>query len=156
MTKKMNMKYYISIFMILVFSLGLQAQQQDRQEKIKALKIAFFTERIGLSSEEAEIFWPLYNEHEQKKEALRKQERREIRDKIAARENFSEAEANAILNTYLELEESQEELDKEFYLEMAQKLSAAKVLKLFRAEHEFRRRLLREYRKRGGRNMPIP
>ncbi len=156
MKKKMNKKYYISIVMSLVFGLALQAQQQDRQEKIKALKIAFFTERIGLSSEEAEIFWPLYNEHEKKMEALRKQERREIRDKIAASENFSEAEANAILNRYLELEESQEELDKQFYLEMAQKLSAAKVLKLFRAEHEFRRRLLREYRNRGGRNMPRP
>ncbi len=150
----MNKKYFIALMACLLFGTVLQSQQQDRKEKIKALKIAFFTERIGLTSEEAAIFWPLYNEHEEQKEALRQQERREIRDKIAAREDFDEAEANAILNTYLSLEESQEELDKAFYLDLAQKLSAAKVLKLFRAEHEFRRRLLREYRNRGGRNMP--
>ena len=154
MKTKMKTTYMLAVAVSLLFLSGLRAQEQERQEKIKALKIAFFTERIGLSSDEAEVFWPLYNEYEAKRESLRQQERREVRERIAEKENFSEAEANGILNRYLEIEEAEEELDQTFYRELSQRLSAAKVLKLFRAEHEFRRRLLREYRNRGGRQMP--
>ena len=154
MKTKMKTTYMLAVAVSLLFLSGLRAQEQERQEKIKALKIAFFTERIGLSSDEAEVFWPLYNEYEAKRESLRQQERREVCERIAEKENFSEAEANGILNRYLEIEEAEEELDQTFYRELSQRLSAAKVLKLFRAEHEFRRRLLREYRNRGGRQMP--
>lgn len=146
----MSKKWIALAFLTIFSSAGLFAQQEGNKEKIKALKIAFFTERIELSSEEAAVFWPLYNEYESKREALREQERQEVRDRIGATDNFDEQEAKTILSRYLELEEQQEELDKQFYRELAAKLSAAKVLRLFRAEHEFRRRLLREYRKRSG------
>ena len=32
------------------------AQKDDNQEQIKALKVAFFTERLGLNAQEAAIF----------------------------------------------------------------------------------------------------
>lgn len=146
----MSRKYIILIIVAMIGSAGLFAQQGAKKERIKALKIAFYTERIGLSSEEAEVFWPLYNEYESKREALRNEEQKEVRDRIGATNDFDEQEATEILNRYLQLEEQQEELDKQFYRELAAELSAAKVLRLFRAEHEFRRRLLQEYRKRGG------
>ena len=139
---------YIATATCLLLMIGIRAQHEEKKEKIKALKIAFFTERIGLSSQEAEVFWPLYNAYEEKREALHAQERSEVRHKVASVDQMSEAEANAILKRYLELEEAQEELDKKFYRDLAKRLSASKVLKLFMAEHEFRKRLLREYRSR--------
>ena len=154
--EKMNKHYIIAVVAAVLFGMALNGQQQDGKEKIKSLKIAFYTEKVGLSSEEAKVFWPLYNDYEQKREALHRQERSEIRDRIAGKEDFSESEATAILNRYLELEEAQEELDKAFYRELASKLSAAKAIKLFRAQHEFRRKLLREYGKRRGKDRPRP
>lgn len=153
--QKMNKNAIITVVAALLFGVFLHGQQ-DGKEKIKSLKIAFYTEKIGLSSEEAKVFWPLYNDYEEKREALHRQERSEIRDRIAGKEDLSESEATAILNRYLELEEAQEELDKAFYRNLAQKLSAAKAIKLFRAQHEFRRKLLREYGKRGGKDSPQP
>ena len=75
---------------------------------------------------------------------------KEVRNRIAATNSFSESQAKEILNRYIAIEEEQEELDKNFYREMETSLSASKTLQLFRAEHEFRRRLLKEFRKRQG------
>ncbi|WP_445382486.1 hypothetical protein [Robiginitalea sp. IMCC43444] len=146
-------KIYLQCVLIIpfvLFSLMGHAQDRPNQQKIKALKIAFFTERLELSPEEASVFWPIYNKYEQEKERLRNMEIREVRSRIAAANSFSESEAKQILNRYIAIEEEQEELDKNFYREMAASLSASKTLQLFRAELEFRRRLLKEFRKRQG------
>lgn len=139
--------------LLLLGSASLRAQQEDNQEKIKALKVAFFTEQLSLTSKEAAVFWPLYNAYEAEKETIMDQKRREVYDKIGGAQPYSEAEARAILSRYQELEEREEALDRKFQTELAATFSATRTLKLFRAEHEFRKRLLREYRKRNG-NMP--
>ena len=145
---------YTTILALLLFgSVSLQAQQEDNQEKIKALKVAFFTEQLSLSSKEATVFWPLYNAYEAERESIMDQKRREVFDKIGGAQPYSEAEARAILNRYQDLEEREDALDRKFQTDLAATLSATHTLKLFRAEHEFRKRLLREYRKRNG-NMP--
>lgn len=130
--------------------LGVRAQDDRSKEQIKTLKIAFFTEQLNLSPEEATVFWPIYNAHEKEKEALRDQQRREIRDRFPNLDEVSEKEARNALERYLEIEELEEELDKAFYEEIAREFSAVRTLKLFQAERDFRRRLFQEYRKKRG------
>ena len=134
----------------LLMLLGVRAQEDRSREQIKTLKIAFFTEQLSLSPEEAAVFWPIYNAHEKEKEALRDQQRREIRDRFPNLDQVSEKEARNALERYLEIEEREEELDKAFYEEIAREFSAVRTLKLFQAERDFRRRLFQEYRKKRG------
>ena len=129
----------------------IMGQRPENNEQIKALKIAFFTEKLELTSEEASVFWPIYNAHENSKEELREEQRKEFRDRFERLESLSEAEAKSTLERYLELEEKEEELDKAYYKKISKEFSAVRTLKLFQAEQEFRRRLLQEYRKRKGR-----
>jgi hypothetical protein len=138
---------FVGAFLIL---LGVRAQDDRSKEQIKTLKIAFFTEQLNLSPEEATVFWPIYNAHEKEKEALRDQQRREIRDRFPNLDEVSEKEARNALERYLEIEELEEELDKAFYEEIAREFSAVRTLKLFQAERDFRRRLFQEYRKKRG------
>lgn len=126
------------------------AQKDDNQEQIKALKVAFFTERLGLNAQEAAIFWPLYNEHEQQKESLREAQRKTLGSRFSNLDAISESDAREALDRYLQLEEQEEELDKAFYQKIASEFSSVRTLKLFQAERDFRRRLLQEYRKRKG------
>ncbi len=131
-------------------TLGLSAQRTQDGSKIKALKIAFFTERLSLSSSEAEAFWPLYNEFEEKREALRQQQRREIYMKIDNPGQLSEAESKTLLNRYLDIEEEEEELEKAFYSRIAHTITAKKTLLLFKAEREFRKQLIKHIQQRKG------
>ena len=133
--------------------LSANAQQDDKQEKIKALKVAFFTEQLKLTPEEASVFWPIYNAHEADKEALRNAQRREVFQRVGAGD-YTEAEARAILTRNDELEAQEEQLDRQFHRKMAETFSASRTLQLFKAEYDFRRRLLNEFRKRGGGEKP--
>ena len=58
-------KKLIVLLTVLLTAITVQAQdhkhREERKEQVKAAKIAFFTEEMGLSVEEAQVFWPLYN-----------------------------------------------------------------------------------------------
>jgi len=65
----------ISTLLLLIFlasSLGAQNKddRQKRWEEMVAKRAAFFTERINLTPQEAEKFWPVYNQLEEKKHKL--------------------------------------------------------------------------------------
>jgi hypothetical protein len=49
--------------MIWFFSTGLQAQQPRDGERLEALKIAYLTKKLNLNTEEAQRFWPVYNQY---------------------------------------------------------------------------------------------
>ena len=42
------------------------------------MKIAFITEKLSLTTKEAQSFWPIYNEYSQKIEKLRKTKRSDL------------------------------------------------------------------------------
>ena len=67
------MKNYISILAFLIFASGITAQEnrgvkrdgkrkQRSDSRIEAKKVAYITEELDLSTEEAQRFWPLYND----------------------------------------------------------------------------------------------
>ena len=62
------MKNFLLLF-VFFFSAFSSTKAQDvdkekRTEKIQALKIAFITQKLDLTSEEAQKFWPVYNRYE--------------------------------------------------------------------------------------------
>ena len=58
---------------MLLFPFAGIAQQlsPEQQEKYEALKVAFLTEELSLSSKEAQAFWPVYNEMDEKLTEIR-------------------------------------------------------------------------------------
>jgi hypothetical protein len=143
--------YFKSIVLItLLYSatLSVSAQDPPDKNKIKSLKVAFITERLSLSSSEAEIFWPIYNSYEEKKEALRHRQHREVYDQVENSAALTEGQSRTLLKKYLAIEEEEEELDKEFYTRLSNAISAKKALLLFSAEHDFRKQLIKQMRNR--------
>ena len=55
---------FIAIFIITI-SLQVDAQPQRKGERIEALKIAYITQALKLTAEEAQNFWPVYNTYTQ-------------------------------------------------------------------------------------------
>lgn len=111
---------------------------------MESAKIAFFTDKLKLKPEEAEKFWPLYREFQQKKADLRQQEI----DRPEDYASLSKAEAKALLHTMLAKKNEALALEKTYYEKMAAVTSYQQVLALEAAESEFRRTLLRNMRKR--------
>ena len=62
------------LIIFLSFSVLSMAQKGEKRkeikDKIESQKIAFITQKLSLTSDEAKVFWPIYNEYKTKKEAI--------------------------------------------------------------------------------------
>ncbi|MGI9551474.1 MAG: hypothetical protein ACR2MT_09760 [Aurantibacter sp.] len=144
----MNNLKNLTVLVILLTSTVFYGQRRPDRDKIKSLKIAFITERLSLSSNEAEAFWPIYNEHEGNIEAIKRKERREIRGRLMDFDQLSEKEANNLLSDLIALEGEKHQLNVAFMERMSKAISAKKTFLLIKAEEDFKKRLLKEMRNR--------
>lgn len=144
----MTKRTLISCTLLLVsFLMHAQGPVRDR---IKTLKVAFITERVGLTSEEAQQFWPIYNEHEDTLEEIRRKERAELEVNIARAQDLSNNESERLLDRLLELQFEKQKVDQEFLSKLRTVIPAKKVLLLVKAEEDFKRQMIQEFRKRRG------
>lgn len=135
------------IILILILSTTAFGQNKDKREKIKALKIAFITERLDLSETEAQKFWPIYNTYETEKDRQRRivyEKRQQISD------DMTEAEAQIILKDLIKFERDREGFRLNYIESLINVLPAKKIINLRTVEDEFNRKMLEEYKKRHG------
>ena len=141
------------IIFLLLFLCGFNVFSQGfkgKKEKVKALKIAYITSEIKLTTEEAQKFWPIYNTFDDKQFELRHEKLRPILDKFDAEsnENLTEKEAASLLVQMESIEESMFQLRKKFIKDLQGVLSSVKIIKLKIAEEEFNRHLLKQIREK--------
>ena len=146
---KNRVKIGVMTVFLLVSAISF-AQNPRGRERIKSLKVAFITERLDLTSEEAQVFWPLYNEHEENIEAIKRRERTEIRSQLQDFDSLSEAEADRLLGKMIDLETEKHRLNAAYIKRMSEVISPRKTFMLIRAEEDFKKRLLKEIQKRRG------
>jgi len=138
--------------MILCCSLLLNAQRQmdpKMIELIKSKKVAFITEQVGLTSQEGEKFWPVYNNLEKERMELMNHKRdleESTEDKTIKSEEYYRKLANEIAATH----SKEGRLSEEYNTKFLSILPAEKVVKLYRSERKFRSYLMQEMRKKDG------
>lgn len=120
---------------------------QDRSENVEAAKIAYITDKVDLSPEQAQKFWPVYNEFESKRRELMKSYRSGFRRDL---DELSEQEARERINQVLDIKEKELELEKEYASKYQKVLSSKQILQLYRAEREFTKLLLKRLESKRG------
>ena len=149
----MNIKKLLPL-LLLLFSTIFYAQGEsmsEKREQIKTLKVAFFTTELGLTNAQAEKFWPIYNAFDSKQFELRHQKMRAFMKRMndGSLDKISEKEANAFLVQIQDTEEELFLLKKKFTSNLRGILPASKIIKLKKAEEDFNRKLLQQYRNKG-------
>jgi replicative superfamily II helicase len=128
----------------------------DWKEKLMAEKIAFLTLEVGLTPEEAQAFWPVYNQVEKEKdEAMFNLIRAHKEMSKALEEKKSEKEVAALLDKYLEAQKKVNEIENAIAAKYKAVLPVEKVAKLYVAEEKFRRQQIRRLH-HGGEGKPQP
>ena len=120
---------------------------EDKLQEIKAQKVAYLTQKMDLTPEESQKFWPVYNQYDKELEALRK-ERREAHKAMKDKTDMSEAEASKAIDDELAAQQKELDLRKKYATEFKKNVGAQKTMKLFRAERDFNRELLGRLRDR--------
>ena len=141
-----TLKFYLTLFMLglLANSIFCQTEGEEKMEKFQAQKIAFITNKLKLTAKEAQIFWPVYNDYD-----IRKQLINQNRLKVIVRiqkegVEISEKESTDLADQYILLQKQEAQLAEEFNTKFKTVLPALKVLKLYQAELQFKRELLKQ------------
>ena len=129
-----------------------QSSMEYKKEQIRALKVGFITNELALTSEEASKFWPIYNAYDDKQFEIRHQKMKAYKGRMDADlEKMSEKEACTLLAQMESNEDELYQLRKKFIANLKGVLPAVKIIKLKKAEDDFNRKLLQQYRNKGHR-----
>lgn len=143
------------VILVLGFGLSLFAQSgklsEEKRKEFEAQKVAFFTQEMELTPEEATKFWPLYNEMQQKIRVENDKIRNLICPKPQEVKDVSEQQALKNLQVLLATEQAMRDIKKEYIEKLTKALSAKKVWMMIEAEQKFQHHLWR----RMGRG-PVP
>jgi hypothetical protein len=145
----MNIKYIPSL-LLLLFSIQLSASNDKhdkfKYDKYKSEKVAFITQAIELTPQEAEKFWPVYNEFEKKRwEQMnnRHEQEKSLQDTLL---NMSDKDYIDLSRQISSSMANEGKIMQEYNEKFLELLPPKKVVALYIAELKFRRQLLKEYR----------
>ncbi len=133
------------IILALLISASLTAQD-DRKEKIKALKVAHITQELELTAKQAQEFWPIYNVFESKMDEIHNTERTMMRSLKDNWEQLTESEAKNALNAILKADQDKNNAREKLIAQLKNTLSSKETLVLLKAENDFKRKLLKQLR----------
>lgn len=144
------MKKYLLVLLLFTFVLGQgTAQKKSKQDYIKSLKIAFITDNLNLSTDEAQKFWPIYNNYEDRKYTEVYKEYKEIKHLLRDKEfgDFSQEQATRILDRYIQTKKKRLELEKGLVNDLSNIMPSTKILYLKKLEDDFNHKLLEKLKK---------
>ena len=133
----------ILIILLVAVSCQMIAQNGGRprlekaREKVETMRVAFISDKLNLTSEEAQRFWPVYNAYKDEEKQIRVDRRP---DKIP--EDMTEKEAEQFVVDRFSSQERQLNLDRKYYAKLKEVISVKRIAILYQAENEFKLRLV--------------
>lgn len=147
MKYKHSITTIVTVLLLATCSTSVFAQPKknpDWKEKMQSEKIAFLSMEIGLTPEEAQQFWPIYNGvSEQMDKAMHEVFRTYMELEKAMNEDRPEKEISKLLESYLDALESQNDIRDDSVEKYRKIMSDKKIAKIFVAEEKFRRQHIR-------------
>ena len=150
------------LFAMAAVSLCAFAQQPDgpapdpknHHKRFQAEKVAFLTNEMDLTVEEAQVFWPVYNEYSKAADAAHHDVMCAL-DKIRDSKAISDEEAAKAVDELVAARQKEADLMAQYTEKFKKVLPVKKVAALFAAEEGFRQHLFRKF-KDGGPGKPGP
>lgn len=143
-------KYLIITLALLFFTLASADAQKEKpnkasKEKIEALKKAFITDKLHFTDSEAKVFWPVYEQHEQKIKALKTGFKKKFPRKKGT--EYTDPQLEQLIFAKLEMEQEELDLRKDFIRSLKGKIPMRKIARVDKAQNAFKREMLRKMRK---------
>ncbi|MBQ8034889.1 MAG: hypothetical protein IJ267_07155 [Bacteroidales bacterium] len=160
--KNLNYKFSFIIVALLVLLSGniqeLRADgvkaghpqpQHPSYEEIQMQKIAFFTAELQLTPQEAEKFWPLYNELWNERGKARKETMealKNLKNALESQPEKGDSEIKKLSDIYLANYTVEGELMSDYFDKFLKIIPVKKAAKILYAEEKFRRMLIKQLR----------
>lgn len=141
------MKKLISILLTVSIAVAALAQPQGKPgqrghhhdfEKMKAERVAFITSEVGLTSEDAQAFWPIYNKAEEQQRELQQAEKKAYQELSKALRD-GEGNVDALLDAYIKAKQANVNVHFSYAKQYKKAIGTEKTAKFFTCDEKFRR-----------------
>lgn len=145
------MKNLLIILLFILLSSVAMAQGSGGkigEEKWEAKKIAWLTTKLDLNTEEAKIFWPIYNDYTREQKVLRKERFQKMISfrKLKEIDDLSDTEIQTLILNDFNFRQRELNLEKKYYNRLKSSLPIKLVGKFYRAQESFKKELLNQFR----------
>lgn len=145
-------KNTITLFLLVMSCLAFAQNPDKRVERIKALRVAFISDRLDLSTEEAQKFWPVFNQFDDRQMELQRQKKQllfKLRQENIA--NLSDKETTKLMEQEDQLETEIQNNKRQLAKDLQGIIPNQKILMLKQLEIEFKNKLLQQMKNKGRR-----
>jgi len=119
----------------------------EKRKKIEIQKIAFITKSLDLSSEEAQVFWPVYNNFSDEMKSIKEKIRDNMSSMRKDRSSLTEKQVGEIMEQKFKMEQMVLDIKVKFNKEFQKVISNKQIAALYHAEKEFKKELLNKIKK---------
>jgi len=132
------------LMIVMVLSLSTAYGQEKMSfERLKALKMSYITEKIGLTEQEESVFWEIYDSYEKRIFTDCRKKIKNLRKSfMKSIDSITNTEAFQVIQSINKLEHLALKLEEERDKELLEKFPAQKILKMHRAEYHFNREMV--------------
>jgi len=134
-------EFKIIVILLLSCNGVLIGQPENDRERIQTAKIAFLSQKLELTPEEAQKFWPVYNEFNQKKKDI--QIERRIARLEMEKSSFSDEDAKKMISNEFKARKNELQLEEQYFQKFQEIITPKKVVRLAHAEREFNSRIIK-------------
>ena len=147
------MRTLILVGLFMLSMLNAFAQERDKdpaqvqpdskaQERIKNLRIAYLSEKLGLTPDQAEKFWPVYREFVQERSKLR--EEMKTSQSLVGPGKDDTKKQQALIDKGLQIKQRELDLERTYSSRLLHVINPQQMLNLHKAEKEFRSMIINQ------------
>ena len=142
----------ISVLLIAYFHGYSQRRQAPAQarERIEVAKTTFLSRQMKLTPDEARLFWPVYDQYQEKMSELEDDRRQAMDNIVEGLAGMSDKEINEIIDARIRHAELALMARKKLISDLREILPPAKIVIFLRAEQQFNREIQQRISERRG------
>jgi hypothetical protein len=141
------MKRIVTFLLIIIVPfVGLSAQNPNPEnlERLNNFKIGFFTKKLNFTTDEAEKFWPVYNEYQNQRNMIQLEKIKLIRYFNQNESTMSNDQLSETGDKLVDCIVRESALAVSFHKKLKEVLPPAKVIRYYQAENQYKAQLLTE------------
>jgi hypothetical protein len=137
-------KGLLILTVVLMIPLIRLTAQNPNIEKFSTYKIGFFSKKMNLTSQEAEKFWPAYNDYQKQKNLIQRDKIMLIRDFNQNANILDDSQLTEMGDKLIKYISEESSLAVSFHKRIKEMLPPGKVIRYYQAENQYKIQLLRE------------
>lgn len=124
----------------------VHAQDMTQMERFRNERISFFNEKLGLTEEEATLFWPIQEDLHNRMMKINEDEKNLLNYYSSNFEAMSEEEIDQTIKKFMDLQQSRMDLTNRYHEKFVETIGKKKTMRLYSLDREFKMHVLRRYR----------